>query len=296
MGDRVHFQSFRREVPERGAWIRRAALVHPSFGVTVLELHGLAQDWGAQGELVSFLPRLARTQLSIVLAGRGYFGADGRALGPGDVVVSDQRLLEPEGYFGEPALVLIVEHAEDTLFGATHRGPARGSRLGPRDVRRLRELVACLPHTPHARWVVALAVLLRSLGLGVEPGAEVPPADLSRAAPILDAMGRALSNLAAFPSLDEVADSLELGERQARRQMLETFRELDHPYDGWREFLSDARLGWVTQLLSIPGLSQARVAALAGFRSPVALAHAFSRRTDRTPGAMARELAHRWRT
>lgn len=292
----MHVQRFVRVIPERGAWIRRTALVHPTFGVTVLGLHGVAQDWGMQAELVEFLARVARSQISIVLDGRGYFGAAGAPLGPGDVVVSDQRLGEIEGYFGEPALVLIVEHEEGTMFGACHRGAARRARLAARDVVRLRELVACLPHTAPDRWALALAAHLRAFGLDAEQDAEVPVADLTRIAPVLDAMGAALGNLAAFPSLDEVADTLAVGERQARRQIGDAFRELAHPYDGWREFLSDARLGWVTQLLSIPGLSQARVAELAGFRSPVALAHAFSRRTALTPGAMARELAARWTT
>ncbi len=289
-------QWFRRDVRGRDASIRRAALLHPSFGIAVLKVHGLAQDWGAQLEVVSFMSRMRRTQLSILLEGRGYFALPQGPLmlRPGDVIESDQRLGEAEGYSGTPALVLFVEWDEDTLFGPSRRGAAQHSRLSREDVGKLRDIVSRLARTPPEVWVVELCARLRACGLGVAREIEPPAIVAPRVAPVFEAMGEALTRLDDFPSLGEVARSLNVGERQARRRFQELVRDFAQPYDGWRDFLSDARLGWVTQLLSVPGLTLSRVAELSGFRSPVALAHAFSLRGARPPGQMARELAARW--
>lgn len=289
-------QRFRRVVPERDASIQRTVLVGPGFGITVLRVHGLAQDWGAQGEVVSFLTHLHRAQLSILLAGRGYFAMPGGPLllRPGDAVESDQRLGQAEGYFGTPGLVLMVEWDRDTLFGPGTHGAARHSRLSEPELARLRALATRIDRTLPSVWLVELCAELRAAGLAVER--EVGPLVVSapRAASLYGAMGDALERLHDFPSLGEIASSLQVGERQVRRDFEQLTRELGQPYEGWRDFLSDARLGWVTQLLSIPGLTQARVAELAGFRSPVALAHAFSLRGACTPGELASTLRGRW--
>lgn len=64
--------------------------------------------------------------------------------------------------------------------------------------------------------------------------------------------------------------------------------------EGWRDALADMRMSAAQQLLSIPGMPIHRVAALSGFRSSIALAHAFSSRSPTTPGALARALRERW--
>jgi transcriptional regulator GlxA family with amidase domain len=93
----------------------------------------------------------------------------------------------------------------------------------------------------------------------------------------------------------EVADALELTERQTHRHFQELGRSYAHPNHTWRDFIHDARIGWAMQLLSIPGMSVARVARLAGYGSTIALAHAFTRRGTDPPGTIARRLARRWR-
>lgn len=277
--------------------VRRAIVRHPHFAITVLRSNGLATDWGMQGELVRFIARMTRTQLSILLEGRGYFGPAPLFLTPGDVVWSDQRLAEAEGYAGAPCEVLVVEWDHDALFGPEHRGEAQRGHIAPRDVARLRALVARLPMTPAAPWSIELAATLAALGLRTATEFEAhDPA--SRHVQLFAELGNALSRLDAQPSLGEIADTLAVTERQAHRR----FKELEDAYgarhEGWRDFIGDARLGWATQLLSVPGLPLSRVAALAGYGSTIALSHAFALRARggdaSTPGVVARRLADRW--
>jgi AraC-like DNA-binding protein len=287
-------QHFSRTVPERNAWIRRSSVIHPNFAITSLALHGIAQDWGAQAELVSFFARLRRVQLCILLEGRGYMVQPQRTLllTPGDAVESDQLLQQPEGYYGTPAEVLMVEWDEDGPFFTRERGHSLHWRLALVDVARLRRHTARLSRTPVERWVDELFTLLR--GLGVVVAVEREALAQGDHAGVVDAMGEALSNLAVQPSMTEFATALGVSERQARRRFADFTRTFGQDYDGWRGFINDARLGWTTQLLSLPGLTLARVAELAGFGSPVALSHAFSLRSTTTPGAMARDLRDRW--
>ena len=63
----------------------------------------------------------------------------------------------------------------------------------------------------------------------------------------------------------------------------------------WRDFLHETRLDWSAQLLSVPKLGIERASKIAGYRSSIALHHALSTRGGKTPGAIARELAERWR-
>ncbi len=109
------------------------------------------------------------------------------------------------------------------------------------------------------------------------------------------ALGDALTRMEEHPSLAEVAGSIARTERQAHRLFDELGRDFTHPSESRREFVTDARIGWAMQALSIPGLPQERVARLSGFRSVAALQHALSLRGAGTPGGYARRLAERWR-
>jgi transcriptional regulator GlxA family with amidase domain len=97
-----------------------------------------------------------------------------------------------------------------------------------------------------------------------------------------------------MPSMGELADGVGISERHARRAIDSLQREYAMPLDGWRETIADMRLSAAQQLLSIPGMRGSRVATLSGFRSAVALSHAFTRRSAGTPGEMARALGQRW--
>jgi AraC-like DNA-binding protein len=291
----VIVQWTRRDVPGREAngvpvAVRRVILRHPSFAITVLRSNGLATDWGMQGELVTFIARMTRTQLSILLEGRGYLAE--RTLSPGDMVWSDQRLAEPEGYAGTPCEALFVEWDEGVLFGPAHRGANRAARMGKNDIARLRALTARVATTPPEQWSLELASMLRTIGFRTTE--HDPHAPSERHAQLYAKLGDAISRLDVQPSLGELARSLSVTERQANRQLRELEDKYAHRSEGWREFIQDARLGWATQLLSVPDMTLAQVAALAGYRSDVALSHAFRLRGAGTPGSFARRMSDRW--
>jgi transcriptional regulator GlxA family with amidase domain len=143
-------------------------------------------------------------------------------------------------------------------------------------------------------WLAELFRLLRGAGLPVE----LDPAGLARAPEALartySVLGEALSRLDAQPSFTEVACAVQSSERQLSRHMGELARSYGHPFQGWRDFVHEMRLEWATQLLSVPGVGLGRVASLAGYRSVVALCHAFSMRGAETPRTIARRLAEHW--
>lgn len=267
-----------------------------SFGIATLASRGLVTDWGLQAELVTYIARQRRTQLSIVLAGRGYFAVGGRiaTLRPGSVVLSDQRLHGDEGYAGSPSVVMIVDWEDDGALGPPHRGPACVSQLAARDVARLRSLAARATSVPPRRWAGDVIDVLRAIGLPAprpRPDELVASPQLAR---LYAALAHVRSHLHEHPALADVAGSLELSERHVRRAFEQLDRELGTGTNGWRDFLADTRLASAQQLLSVPGLSVSRVAALSGFRSPVALCHAFAERGSLSPGQLARRLRERW--
>lgn len=291
-------QAYRREVLGHDAWLRRTVVRHERFRVAVMSSRNIATDFGLAMNAVTCQSQARRSQLSIVLAGRGYFSPRGRTvtLGPGDVVASDQSEQEAEGYAGAPSEVIVLEWDPEHLFAPVRCGPARFSRLSAADVEGLRRLVQEADTLPAPLWVGELCLRLRAVGLLV--GSEPRPFE-HRSPPSLaqayDALGGALAQLGAQPSLTEIAGALGVSERQANRRIADLVREYGLPFDGWRTFVHESRLEWAMQVLSIPGVALSRAALLAGYRSTIALHHALSLRGASTPAAIARELSHRWR-
>jgi AraC-like DNA-binding protein len=293
----VLVQTSELRVPGHGARCRHAAMRGAGFALSMTWTSGLATDWGVQSRLVAYIARQTRCQLSIVLRGRGYVVGDHGVtlLRAGDVVELDQLRHDDEGYGGTPCEVLVIEWDHDGAFGAERRGAPRCSRLSASDTEALRALTDRMTVTPAARWVRDLVAQLRALGL---PAPRAPDLALStppHAERLYRALGHTRESMQRQPSLSELADQLGLSERQVRRGLARLDGELGMAIHGWRDFLSDARLAWGQQLLSIPTLSMKQVAALSGFRSPVALSHAFSARSGGTPGDVARTLRERWR-
>jgi AraC-like DNA-binding protein len=265
--------------------------------VAVLQSRGIAIDYGVISHAVAFRARGRRSQLAVFLDGRGYLTTAGRvlSLGAGDVVESDQRDTDGEGYGGSPCEVIIVDWDADIAFPERSPRAPRTSRIGAGDIARLRALVARREEMPAARWFVELCSHLRTLGLGVELGLD--PRGVRAPEPLVRTygeLGGALSRMHEQPSLPEIAEALRLSERQVNRRLTDLARSYGHPFEGWRDFVHEMRLEWATHLLSIRGVSLARVATLAGYRSTEALFHAFSRRGLETPRAVARRLAEHW--
>jgi AraC-like DNA-binding protein len=306
---------YRRRLPDRDARLRRTVIRDEGLRVAVMSSTGIATDFGVTMQVLPCLTVAKRSQLSIVLAGRGYFtvqaargrdftpqsasgcefesGARTYLLGPGDVVASDQAQQEAEGYAGSPSEVLVLEWEPEHWFAPFPPGPARLWHLAPTDVDALRTLVRDVSRQPAWAWIRALRDRLRALGLRA---GDTPPPPLS--APMLDcyaALGGALGQLDAQPTLTELASTLGLSERQAHRRVGHLFREYGLPFDGWRELIHESRLEWAVQALSVPGVTISEAARLSGYRSTIALHHALSLRGAPTPGVIARTLADRWR-
>lgn len=283
-------------MPGTDAFFAHVALRRAELGIGYTRSHGLATDWGIQSDLVAYIARQRRTQLSVLLAGRGYFMVGERVctIEPGDVVETDQRRHDMEGYAGSPCELLILDWEGDDALAPEHRGETRISHLAPRDVERLRAHCAELDSLEHEAWTTRLIDLLRALGLRAPRGVLAPSTESPQLARMYTALGEARARLADQPALDEIAARLGVSDRQVRRNLGDLDRDFGLNSAGWRAFLNDARLGYAQQLLSIEGLTIARVAELAGFRSPVALSHAFTVRAGITPGAVRRQLRARW--
>lgn len=288
-----------RDIADHGVRFRRAIIRHPRFTVSVFRSHRIAIDWGMQAEVVYYMTQLQRSQLSILLEGRGYFVPHGTGaewtLGPGDIVESHQRWFEHEGYSGSPFEGIIVEWDDGTLFGPAHEGPARRSRLRPADVAGLRGLVNRFPSVTPSEWVAELAARLHAIGQRTRRDDRIDVAASPALARLFRILGDTLTRLEERPALVELADALDVTERQANRHFAELEREYRHPNDGWRSFIHDARLGFAMHMLSVPNVPIAEVARLSGYGSAVALSHALARRGTDSPGVLARRLAARWR-
>lgn len=273
----------------------QAALRSADCAVSMFWSTGVVTDWGHQARYLDYIARQDRSQLTIVLAGHGYVATDAGivTLCAGDVVELDQRRQDEEGYAGCPCHVLVVEWKEGSAFGAEYRGAPRCSRLSRGDVARLCDLTDRVWTTPGEVWLLALARQLSALGLATahesRPVAPMPP----KAARVYEALGAVHEAIDRHVSLPDIAERLDLSERHLRRGIEELRAEYGLSTTGWRSFLSDLRLQRAHQLLAMPSVPLRRVAELSGFRSPVALSHAFAAR-GATPGQVARELRERW--
>jgi AraC-like DNA-binding protein len=284
-------QTFRREVPEHGALTSRTMLKDTWLSVAVLCNQGLAVDRGVTRPALEFPKRFRRTQLTLVLSGRGYLElAQGRVitLCAGDVALSHQSEHRGEGYFG--GHVILVDWDGECGFAPQF------THIAPHDVLGFLSLANSTAQKAPVEFVRELALRLQALGLPrhlIDLGGIAPaPAPMAR---LYAALGHALSSLDQYPSLPEVAHVMHASERNVHRQLAHLAKTYGHSFVGWRDFVSEMRLDWATQLLSIPRISTANVARLAGYRSAIALNHAYRTRGADTPAVIARRLAEHWR-
>ncbi len=294
------------EVPGTGARMRLTSWRVESIGIQLVASRRFITDWGLQTPLVRYITQQTRTQLSVVLAGTGYAElGPGRfvTLRAGDALRQAQSAGGAEGYGGDPLTVLIVEWRGDAL-GAAHRGPASIASLDRATARALRASVDAMdrvdPKDERGAYDAARRVLASLAAAGVIDGGPalgaLPPfePDRSPAARVYAAIGEVRAGLHRHPSLPELAERASLSERHARRAFDAMDATLGTTSSGWRETIGDLRIGMAQQLLSLPELPLSVVAERAGFRSPVALCHAFAERGGITPRALARALAERW--
>lgn len=290
--DPILVQTYRRGAPDFGARVERTMLRAPGFAVAMLRTTGFALDYAALARHVGFRTRPRRRQLSILLAGRAYAQWDQRLveLRPGDAVISRQGTSYAEGYGGRACEALIVdwEDASDQEQASPVQQLVVAS-----DLSNLRRLMGRFHPDNAAGWTCELFELLRALGLALELDPRAGPAPSLHAKRLYRLLGDTLMRLCDHPSLGELASALALSERQAHRAFV-ALGQHGHPFACWRDFLHEMRIDWATHLLSIPKAPLGYVAKLAGYRSTVALCHAFSLRGVRPPSEVARALAQRW--
>lgn len=279
-----------------GAQARYGSVRDQGFAASVLWSAGIASDWGLQQRFTSYIARQRRPQLSIVLRGHGYVATRGvvTSLGVGDALLIDQSRQDEEGYAGSPCEVLVFEWDPDIGLGPAHAGDPYVGRLGPRDVARLLALTSRFSELTSLAWMLELVDLLRVLGLGAEVLPRTPIAT-PRVEQLYRALGDLRGQLDRHPSLPELGEAVGISERQARRDLDELEAQFAMPIDGFRDALSDMRMSHAQQLLSLESVSLARVAQLTGFRSTIALNHAFTSRCGQTPGEIRELLRRRWR-
>ncbi len=281
--------------------LRTAGLRSSDCAVSIAWSRGLFVDWGVQTPLVEYIVRQQRSQLSLVLAGRGYVTTDAGdvALEEGDLVLLDQRRHDAEGYGptcqhrGEGE-VLVVEWDDDSRFGAAHRGAPLRARISRHDLELLRELTARATTTPAEAWLDELAGRLRALGLRTEPKRVRPVVVSPQLQELYRALGKAKELIDAHVSITDVAEELRLSERHVRRALDELSTRFVLNVDGWRSFVSDQRMHCAQIFLSAPNVALRDVARLSGFRSQTALNHALAQRAGTTPALLARMLRQRW--
>ena len=261
------------------------------LSVAVLFNQGVAVDRGVTRPALQFLKRFRRTQLTLVLSGRGYLElAHGgvKTLRAGDVALSHQSDHRGEGYFG--GHVILVDWDGECAIAPQF------TRIAPNDVLGFLSLVNSMGQKAPIGFVRELSLRLQALGLPrhvIDPDGVTPaPGDMAR---LYAALGHTLSSLDRHPSLPELAGVMQASERHVHRQLAHLAKTYGHSFVGWRDFVNEMRLDWATQLLSIPKISTASVVKLAGYRSAIALNHAYRTRGADTPAAIARRLAEHWR-
>ena len=289
-------QTYRRTVPGHDAFIERTLVRDRQLCVALVRTRNLALDRGVIAGAVEFAKRFRRPQISIVLDGEGYFDVQGRVVsfGAGDLAETDQRAHRGEGYGGRTCEVIIVDWDEPAPSAAPKA--ASVGAIGRTERAALHQHAGRLREMPPAAWVAELLHRLRACGLAVAPYHEAAPplASPRSLVRLYQSMGSVLSRIDEHPSLDDLAAAMNASPRQTRRWLAALTQSYAHPFSSWRDFIHEMRLDWATQLLSVPGLSLDRVAALAGYRSTAALHHAYSTRGAATPRAISRRLNERW--
>lgn len=278
------------DAPEIGVAYRAIDLRAPLLRVGVQSGRGIASDYGLLDRATPFVREVRRVCLSVLLEGDGRFDEGDRRvwLRPGDAVLSEASRGGTEAYAGPRSRVLVIEWAA----GALGRGATASDvvRLGARDRAALASAAEGLDGPRPVQAVLEILSVLRSAGVALE---RVELGDLAGVSDAQDhALARALdgplSNLATFPAIDDVGDELGWSQRLVHRRVAALARRYGFAFDTWRALLHHLRLAMALRLASA-GATTELIAKKTGYRSPVALCHAFAKAGLPSPGALARE-------
>lgn len=281
--------------PELDASSSAVEVRTPFMRVSVHDGRNGSTDWGVVERALPFVHRMSRTELTVVLRGRGRFDEGGRhhEIGAGMLALSDQSRRGTEAYAGRATRYLVLEW-DPRVLGAGHHGHVAIARLTQASVTRLGALADTLVGVPDARvtaeTTTAMLDLLRASGLAIariEAGALRTPVDDAQR--LADALGHHLSQLRAHPDIEDVGGELGWNVRLVHRRLASMVGAYGLPWPSWRALLRHYRFTSALRLLSAPGATTELVARATGFRSPSALCHAFDKAGLPSPGTFTRD-------
>ena len=278
------------EAPELDASFSAVNLRSAGLRVGVHRGRNVTSDFTLVARASPFLERCDRIGLTLVLDGRGRFDEKGRTgwLGPGDLVIDDQREGGTEAYAGADATWVVLEWRA-AFAGPSFAGPFRIEAISARDRLRALELARAFEADPSPERGIAIVDLLRAVGLPFE---RLTAADLVHETDgtdqrLAESVLKSLSRLDRQPSVDEVAEALGWNVRTLHRRLERAADRYALPWAHWRSALHHARIAQAIRWLGARGATTELVARLTGYRSPTSLCHAFARAGLPSPGALA---------
>jgi AraC-like DNA-binding protein len=311
------FRNF--EVPELNAFHRSVELKCAGFRIGRHETQRMMSDYGLLDKVSPFVNRLTLSAVSIVLEGEARFEESGRRLfvKGGSLVGADQNNCATEAYAptttaGAGAGAAACSAAEGAnarsvfLFVDWDPKVFGGGIKSFEDVRLTEldrtRLAACASDLVRATTTAAAAAkvaaeiisILRAAGL---PMTKLTSSDLAAHASatttpedqrLVTALDIRLSNMESHPSLDEIASDLGWSDRHTNRRIGQLVDTDTIPWAQWRTWLRAVRLMNAFRVLSLPEATTELAAKKAGFRSPTALCHAFTKANLPSPGALSK--------
>lgn len=286
-------------VPSEDVEVTEHAILHSSYTVCIHRRIGVQIDTRMLSPSRCLKRRSVanRSNLVISLEGEGtriHRGEREWHLLPGTVTPQSHRSFHIRN--DSDCTVLILEWADGFAGSKCVESEAPGS-LAPRTLARLRQAALTLtdrsaPIDDVAKATQSVLGLLRAEGFPFET---VGPHELQEpvepwAARLCKEIDRAVSDLPRQPMLVDLEERLGWPERRIRTRLGELRERYLMNHGSWREIVRGWRFMTALALMSRPQATTEEVAALAGYRSAIALCDAFREAGLPSPGSVRDEL------
>jgi hypothetical protein len=280
--------------------IRRWLLRDPTFLVKVVETRGVCSDdrlW-ERAKLWSVVPHWPC--VGVPIQGHGMMLSEGAALemrrgyiGTIDRGETFRARTEPEAAFG------VFLQWDPAVYGKPGTSSLMREAIDPRDLSRIGQALRGIihPQATHDTLLGNVGELFKIFGsLGIMDGERSPREVVIPPPPRVERIGRAidgvLSRAGTRPMVVDLTRALDCSERQARYLVSEYVGA--YALQGVTEWRTLVNV-WTTYLagllMTAPGATTERVAALLGYGSPNAFCHALTNAGLPSPGEMRRIVA-----